>query len=138
MGNERLPKQILYGELSSGSRAAGGQKKRHKDYIKTILKKFEIAPTMLESYSSDRADWRSRCFNGATKCEEKRTERMRSRRIRRHQLQNQNVAQEDGGHPCPTCGRVCLSRIGLQSHMRAHQRRVRGGGAVVVAPDGPP
>ena len=71
MDRDRLPKQILYGELSSGERSSGGQKKRHKDHIKTILKKFEIPANMLETYSDDRVDWRTRCDEGAAKCEEK-------------------------------------------------------------------
>ena len=57
MEDDRLPKQILYGELSSGVRKAGGQKKRHKDYVKSVLKKFEIEPNMLESFAKDRGGW---------------------------------------------------------------------------------
>jgi hypothetical protein len=30
MQDHRLPKQLLYGELSQGKRTAGGQKKRYK------------------------------------------------------------------------------------------------------------
>jgi len=33
MSDSRLPKQIFYGELSSGKRSAGGQKKRYKDSL---------------------------------------------------------------------------------------------------------
>ena len=44
---------------------------------------------------------------------------------------------EDGGFPCHICGKVCRAYIGLQSHLRAHQRR-GGDRAVVVALDGPP
>ena len=51
MEDDRLLKQILYGELSSGVRKAGGQKKRHKEYVKSVLKKFEIAPNMIESFA---------------------------------------------------------------------------------------
>ena len=138
MEDHRLPKQILYGELSSGRRRAGGQKKRHKDLIKNVLNKFDLAPGMLEPLARDRNDWRRRCFEGAGKCEQKRNERMRLRRERRHQHQNLNAAQEeDGGFPCHICGKVCRALIGLQSHLRAHQRR-GGGGTVVVAPDGQP
>ena len=37
-----LSKQILYGEPSSGKRIAVDQKKCYKDYLKSVLKKFEI------------------------------------------------------------------------------------------------
>ena len=137
MDDSRLPKQVLYGELSSGLRKAGGQKKRHKDYIKTVLKSFDIPPALLESLASDRSGWRSKCYDGARKCEQKRIERMRLRREKRHsRQQNNNAAPEDGGYPCTICGKVCRSLFGLQSHLRAHQRR--GDGAVVVASDGQP
>ena len=134
MDDNRLPKQVLYGELSTGERKAGGQKKRHKDHVKTVLKKFEIVPETLETYAADRSGWRAKCYQGAKKCQQSRNELMRLRRQRRH-LQNQNVG--DGRFPCTMCGRVCLSRIGLRSHQQAHQRR-GGDGAVVVAPDGLP
>ena len=136
MDDDRLPKQILYGELSTGRRKAGGQKKRHKDLIKTVLNKFDIAPDMLESFAADRGDWRNKCYEGAGSCERKRNERMRLRRERRHQ-RDQNVAPEDVGFPCHICDRVCRAYIGHQSHLRAHQRRGEDG-TVVVAPDGPP
>ena len=37
MSDERIPKQLLYGELSQGKRAHGGQKKRFKDTLKASL-----------------------------------------------------------------------------------------------------
>ena len=54
MEDSRLPKQVLYGGLSTGVRRAGGPEKRHKDYIKTVLKKFEITPNELESHAHNR------------------------------------------------------------------------------------
>ena len=38
MPNERLPKRLLYGELSKGKRSLGGQRKRYKDTVKASLK----------------------------------------------------------------------------------------------------
>ena len=138
MDDSRLPKQMLYGELTTGRRSAGGQRKRHKDHMKVVLKKFDIDPSRLESSSTDRNAWRSQCYSGAMICEQKRNDKMRRRRELRHQRNNQIVTPEDGGFPCPICDRICLSRIGLQSHQRAHERRNRGNGAVVIARDGPP
>ena len=135
MDATRLPKQLLYGELSSGLRKAGGQKKRHKDYMKTVLNKFDISPERLESLAADRNEWRSKCHEGARKCEQKRNERMQLRRERRHN-QDTDVASEDRRYPCVICGMACRSRIGLFSHTQAHQRG--GDEAVVVVPDGQP
>ncbi|KAG8237103.1 hypothetical protein J437_LFUL015470 [Ladona fulva] len=39
MTDERLPKQILYGELAQGRRNPGGQLKRYKDVSSAIVKK---------------------------------------------------------------------------------------------------
>ena len=139
MEDQRLPKQILYGELSTGARSVGGQKKRHKDYIKTILKKFEIPHKIFESQAADRAGWRSQCHTGAVKFEHYRNERMRQRRERRR-LTRDGALAVGSGFPCSYagCSMICLSRIGLQSHLRAHQRRAERREAVVVAPDGHP
>ena len=137
MDGDRLPKQILFGELSSGDGLSGGQKKRHKNHIKTLLKNFEIPADMLENYSTDRDDWHARCPEGAVRCEENIMTRVRQRRERCHQIQNQNTITEEG-HDYPICYRIRASHIGLNSHLRTHQRRTRGAGAVVVTPDGLP
>ena len=42
MSDDRLPKQILFGELSHGQRYPGGQLKRYKDIIHSIVKKAGI------------------------------------------------------------------------------------------------
>ena len=137
MNNERLPKQILYGEMREGRRSVGGQRKRHKDHVKSILRKFEINPSHLENLAADRAEWRSICHKGAAIFEEKMHESMRQRRERRHQRESQPPLQQ-GGHTCPTCDRVCGSRIGLHSHLRTHQRGDEGRPNVVIARDGLP
>ena len=38
MDDDRIPKQLLYGELAEGKRSHGGQKKRYKDTLKATLK----------------------------------------------------------------------------------------------------
>ena len=55
MEDARLPKQILYGEHTNSARNSGGQKKRYKDHMKVILKKFDIDPSVLESSAFDSA-----------------------------------------------------------------------------------
>lgn len=42
MNPNRLPKQVLYGELSTGNRNCGGQREHFKDYLKYNLKKCQI------------------------------------------------------------------------------------------------
>ena len=51
----RLPHCVLCGQLRLGHRSAGGQKKRFKDHIKSILKKCNIPFRRLETFASNRA-----------------------------------------------------------------------------------
>ena len=114
MPSDRLPKQVLYGELVDGRRSAGGQKKRYKDFIKTVLKKFNMNPDTLEADASNRSLWRRICHDGVEFFEEgKRVERRRRREMR-HQTVTLPQPQQ-GAHTCPNCGRVCRSRIGLHT-----------------------
>jgi hypothetical protein len=42
MPDNRIPKQLFYGELTTGKRAVGGQRKRYKDVLKSTLKAVNI------------------------------------------------------------------------------------------------
>ena len=137
MEDSRLPKQLLYGELREGERSVGGQKKRHKDHVKTILRKCEINPDSLETLASNRLEWRTVCQRGVLCLEENRLEAMRRKRERRHQATNAPSSQQEE-FTCEQCGRVCRSRIGLHSHMRAHFRNNEDGRDVVIGNDGLP
>ena len=57
MPDTRVPKQLLYAELSSGKRKTGGQWKRYKDQLKANLKKCEM-DLQWETTADDRAYWR--------------------------------------------------------------------------------
>ena len=64
MPHSRLPHCVLYGQLKLGRRSVGGQKKRFKDHIKSILKNCNIPFSRLEALVSNRATWRSTCTFG--------------------------------------------------------------------------
>ena len=53
----RLPHRVLYGELATGRRNPGGQKKRLKDNTKAYLKNFGMNPNTLEEDAADRQQW---------------------------------------------------------------------------------
>lgn len=121
MPEQRLPRQVLYGQLPEARRNPGGQKKRYKDQIRTTLKKCNIAPKELENNASDRKQWRVLCNEGCSHLEEARSLAREERRQRRH---NQNrVLQASPDLTCQLCGRICGSRIGLHSHTRWHERQ---------------
>nr|VZI32257.1 unnamed protein product [Spirometra erinaceieuropaei] len=51
--NERLPKQLFYGDVAMGSRRQGGQIRRYKDTLKTSLKCLQINPAKWEDLTRD-------------------------------------------------------------------------------------
>ncbi len=57
--DERLPKRLLYGELSEGRRSTGSQRKRYKESLKSSLKAFDINNESWESLAAERVTWRS-------------------------------------------------------------------------------
>ena len=80
---DRLPEQVLYGEISTSERRAGDQKKRYKDQNLTLLKKFKVAPEMLKIYVTDRNVQRMKQNEGSKKFKQIRNENMR---LGRHSL----------------------------------------------------
>ena len=134
MSDERLPKQISYGELNVGRRRAGGQRKRYKDDLKRTLQKCDIQPDQLELLVVDRTGWRDVCLRGLACCEERGERRGEAARARRHPRALQPPSTDDQ-YECHLCERRCLSRIGLLSHSRAHERRQQ---AVIFKVEGQP
>ena len=132
MPDHRLPKQMLYGELSEGARSVGGQFKRYRDVAKQTLKVCNIQFGQIENTALDRAWWSASSRQGVKRAEEDRHAWLQRRRDRRHRGPTRSPSQS---HSCATCGRICASRIGLLSHERTHQGRRE---AVIVGPDGQP
>ena len=112
MSDNRLPKQLLYGELQEGARPKGrpSPRKRFKDELFVSLKKFSIDDL---KRCTDHTPWRSLVRNGAKTAENERTERIIDRRIRR-----KDPAQAtDRGFNCQ-CGKKRASAAGLAAHQR--------------------
>ena len=60
MKNDRIPRAVIYGQLTEGSRTASGQK---LGTLKSNLKFCNIDTSNWESYASDTSLWRSYCKN---------------------------------------------------------------------------
>ena len=93
-----------------------------------------MEPKLLETQAVDLQEWRAHSKASLALFDEDRIRWLNERRERRH-----TVAQPTGpDFPCPECGRLCKSRIGLSSHVRAHRRRREAERAVILGRYGPP
>ena len=120
MKNHRLPKQLLYGELSAGKRKQGGQRKRFKDNLKHYLKCCFFDLNTWKYCAKDRAKWRAKIHLGVGIFEDGRMEHREELRKARKRRQASNM-DESGNFKCPQCPKICSSRIGLHSHLRIHK-----------------
>ena len=123
MPHNRLPHHVLYGQLQLGRRSVGGQNKRFKDHIKSILKRCNIPISRLETLASERTTWRSTCAFGLSYFDDEYDRAAALRRSRRHQHAPVLCPIPDSVYQCPLCGRQCYSRIGLLSHSKTHIQR---------------
>jgi len=123
LNDSRLPKQIFFGELGSGTRAQGGQRKRFKDNLKANFKVCHIDLTTWEDLARDRSSWRHAVREGVALFEKER----RQKAEEKHQLRKKRDAApalpQQADYICPACGKACRSRIGLFSHQRVHKTR---------------
>ena len=119
MDSNRLPKQIMFGELRDGKRKIGTPKKRFKDELKTSLTSSGLNHTEWEKRASNRNSWRSDVRSGVKSFEEnRRVVAKEKRRKRKEQLVTTNNTASQT-FICQKCSRVCKSRIGLFSHQRS-------------------
>ena len=122
MPDSRLPKQVLYGQLTEGNRNIGRPKLRFKDHIKHSMKIFNLNPVNLESVAASRGQWRRAVHSGASHFENERTRARIEKSRRRHAGPQPTSGDPDPNLVCPECGRVCGSLVGLRSHRRKHER----------------
>lgn len=108
MPDERLPKQVLFGEIGQGQRTSGGQAKRYKDMLHTTLKNAGIRSNW-EELCKDRIQWRA-----ATQ---------QNKGLFGQQKRAGTGATQNTQMTCSECGRTIGSRIGMVSHVRAHRRQ---------------
>jgi len=119
MAPDRIPRQLLYGELSEGKRKQGRPKKRYKDNVKANLAHAGLPPKQLEARAQDRVGWRILIKEAHSSFEKERRSNVTEARERR-KAAAAVTSSERGQFPCPHCGRPCRSKIGLHSHLRTH------------------
>ena len=75
MPDDRLPKAVMYAQLTEGQRKRGDQKLRYRDVLKHHLKAADIDTDSWESQASDRATWRKKVHDAVKTVEWKRKEK---------------------------------------------------------------
>ena len=118
MPHNRLPHCVLYGQLQLGRRSVGGQNKRFKDHIKSILNRCNIPFSRLETLASERATWRSTCAFGMSFFDDEYDRAAALRRSRRYQHAPMLCPIPDSDYQCPLCGRQCYSRLASSAKAR--------------------
>ena len=115
MPDGRIPKDLLYGELATGSRHTGRPQLRYRDVVKRDMKAVGIDTETWENLAADRSQWRGAVTKHLKTGEGKLTQAATERRARR-KLCVSSVQQP--AYTCNTCNKDCHSRIGLHSHSR--------------------
>ena len=119
MDPSRLPRAVLYGELSTGSRPLGRPRLRFKDVCKRDMKLAGIDHNNWEKAATDRGVWRQTVAAGTRCAEEKHIALLQAKRQKR---KLRAAAPAPGPVPstsvCTNCTKDCHSRVGLLSHSR--------------------
>ena len=119
MDDGRIPKDLLYGELATGSRPVGRPALRFKDVCKRDMKNCDIDPSTWEAAAADRSTWRATIKTGTQIADQKKVKQWEERRDQRQQRSEPTaLPSQDVVFICSKCDRNCHSRIGLFSHSR--------------------
>ncbi|KAA3670290.1 uncharacterized protein DEA37_0004806, partial [Paragonimus westermani] len=120
MGDDRIPKQLLYGQVKSGKRNPGGQKRRYQDVVQVSLSRCNIDFRCWEDLALNRTAWRNtvragvRAFN----------EQLLRGRERKRAVRKGTIGAIGRGDVtiwrCNVCCRECAGRLGLVGHQRTH------------------
>ena len=120
LDDDRIPKQLLYGELSVGSRPQHKPKKRFKDCVKDSLVLCNIDDPDWEVVACDRNRLREMLFSGSRCFQDSANIWAKTKRAAR---KGDNIDPDLSQFVCKECGRVCLSSAGLTSHRRSNAER---------------
>ena len=114
MDDSRLPKRLLYGELSTGKRPLGRPKKRFKDTLKEALRHCSIPFSSWEVSAEDRSAWRSTVRSGVAKYEARRRQDKEEKRNQRKDRSSSSPGPAPAPSiPCPHCNRLFRAKCNL-------------------------
>ena len=118
MNDSRIPKQLFYGELTTGKRKAGKPILRYKDNMKSYMTKCNIPPDEWESLATDRPKWRKYVFESVQKFEEQRIQKASYKRAVRKKHMVTSPQGVTDTVKCELCGRICQKKSRLRGHPR--------------------
>ena len=116
MEDDRIPKDILYGELALGRRTTGRPHLRFKDVCVRYVNALDIDIMSCESLAADRTQWRSALKQHLKTGEDKLVTATADKRARRKE--GSSSIRPESTHRCVICDKDCLSHIGLFTHKR--------------------
>ena len=108
MDDGRIPKDILYGELATGTRPTGRPTLRYKDVVKRDLKAGGIAPGGFEAVAADRSAWKHAVQSAVKTSEQRREQQWEEKKVRRRQ-RAETAPSDDNVFTCSTCNSRDLS-----------------------------
>ena len=117
MEDHRLPKIMLYGQISNAPRPVGRPLLRYKDKLKENLVRLKMSKPDWEQLALQRTEWRASCHQHVTNFEARRLKKMTQDREER---KNPQSTQPSHGFVCNICSKTCKSKAGLASHQRTH------------------
>ncbi|XP_045503538.1 uncharacterized protein LOC123700381 [Colias croceus] len=115
MEPSRLPRRVMLGAIADARRDIGRPLLRFKDCVKRDMASFKIDHNNWEKLATNRSEWRKLVSEGCRSCDESWFRVLADRRRKRHQDDSESAS---ANFPCPTCGKVCRSRIGLFGHQK--------------------
>ena len=120
MEDNRLPKQLFYGELKTGKRPQHKPRKRFKDNLKDNLKALCINMQDWEKLALNRAQWRNSVREGCSTFEDKRIKYAQMKRGLRKGC-HPDLPADKQSWKCGMCDRVLLSKAGYVNHLKVHE-----------------
>ena len=117
MCDGRIPKDLLYGELTSGTRARGRPHLRFRDVCKQDMTALGMDIQNWEDVAAERGKWRTELHQGLKTGEAKLQQVAEDKRTRRKLLQRGDPSLQTDLR-CTRCNKDCHSRVGLLSHTR--------------------
>jgi hypothetical protein len=120
LGDERLPKQMFYGEMTRGKRARHNPKPRLKDCLETSLKQTNIGIDNWKDSAEDGASWRNLIYDGANRFESKPVHHVNVKGQRGREPLMTLIWLKNHYYPALCAVLTLLARSELKSHERSH------------------